>query len=84
MAFEVRAVPSGDFDNWIAAARRAGPDLDPQSYAVLARQSANVAPFTYRSVGPRLFDAIATRGLPPGPGPDLGKPGATVSPRTGG
>src|SRR4030088_2157794 len=26
MAFEVRAVSSSDFDNWIAAARRAGPE----------------------------------------------------------
>ena len=84
MAFEVRAVSSGDFDNWIAAARRAGPELDAQSYALLAQQSANVAPFTYRTVRPQLFNAIATRELPPGPGPDISKPGATVSPRTGG
>ncbi|MEA2908377.1 MAG: cytochrome o ubiquinol oxidase subunit [Bradyrhizobium sp.] len=84
MAFEVRAVSSGDFDNWIAAARRAGPELDAQSYAMLARQSTNVAPFTYRAVGPQLFNSIVTRELPPGPGPDMGKPGANVSPRTGG
>ena len=84
MAFEVRAVSSGDFDAWVAAARRGGPELDAQSYATLARQSTDVAPFTYRSVAPQLFNAIATRELPPGPGPDMGKPGATVSPRTGG
>jgi cytochrome o ubiquinol oxidase subunit 2 len=58
MAFTLDAVPPAAFDVWAAQARRGGPALDGHSYAALLRDSENVAPFTYRAVAPRLFDAI--------------------------
>jgi cytochrome o ubiquinol oxidase subunit 2 len=82
MEFEVHAVPSEQFDGWMAAARRSGPVLDAPAYTQLARQSLGVQPFTYRAVQPQLFSAVVTQKLPPGPGPTRGKPHVTVSPRT--
>jgi len=84
MAFEMHAVPADQFAGWIGAARGAGPVLDEQGYAQLARQSQNVRPFTYRAVQPRLFEAVATEKLAPGPGPETTDPDAMVSPRTEG
>ena len=49
--------------------RAAGPTLDATSYAQLAEQSSDVAPFTYRAVDPGLFHRIVMQDLPPGPGP---------------
>ena len=54
----------------------------PQSYAALAKQSMNAAPFTFRAVDPELFHQIVTQQLPPGPGPQTGRPNPSVSPRT--
>ena len=48
--------------------RRAG-------YAVLARQG-TVAPSTYGSVTPGLFDQVVTQHIPPGPGPTTDRGGA--------
>jgi cytochrome o ubiquinol oxidase subunit II len=80
MNFNVRAVPHDDFARWVAAARQSEPVLDRTSYAALSQQSQNVRPFTYRSVDPTLFDAIATQQIPPGPGPQTGHGGPRVRP----
>jgi cytochrome o ubiquinol oxidase subunit 2 len=69
MHFTLRAVPQAEFDQWIAAARQAGPALDLEAYVALAQQSENVAPYTYRQVEPMLFRDLVTQQLPPGPGP---------------
>jgi cytochrome o ubiquinol oxidase subunit 2 len=69
MHFPVEAVPQDGFQAWVATARKDGPTLDGRSYAELAKQSMNVAPFTYRDVDPGLFHGIVTQALPPGPGP---------------
>ncbi len=82
MHFEVLAVPSERFTAWVETTRNAGPVLDPESYADLARQSLNVHPFTFRAAEPGLFQKIVTQKLPPGPGPQIGRPDPTVSPRT--
>jgi cytochrome o ubiquinol oxidase subunit II len=58
MRFKVDAVPAGQFAQWVTAARNSGPALDAGSYADLAKPSQAVAPFTYRSVAPGLFNAI--------------------------
>jgi cytochrome o ubiquinol oxidase subunit 2 len=58
MRFTVDAVPPEAFAQWIDAARSAGPVLDAGSYAALAKPSSAVAPFTYRSVAPDLFNGI--------------------------
>ncbi|MDB5576873.1 MAG: cytochrome ubiquinol oxidase subunit [Bradyrhizobium sp.] len=58
MAFTLDAVPPAAFDAWLAQAHQSGPPLDGQGYATLLRDSENIAPYTYRAVAPRLFDAI--------------------------
>jgi cytochrome o ubiquinol oxidase subunit 2 len=82
MHFDVQAVPADQFAAWIDAARKPGPSLDAASYAELARQSRNVTPFTFSAVEPDLFERVVTQHLPPGPGPQTGRPNPGVSPRT--
>jgi cytochrome o ubiquinol oxidase subunit 2 len=82
MFFDVHAVPADQFAAWIETTRASGPTLDAASYADLSRQSLNVTPFTYRAATPDLFKQIATQVLPPGPGPQTGRPNPNVSPRT--
>jgi cytochrome o ubiquinol oxidase subunit II len=82
MSFSVLAVPPEEFASWVGAARSAGPILDRENYTSLARQSLNVAPFTYRAIAPELFQQIAAQVVPPGPGPRTGRPDPGVSPRT--
>jgi cytochrome o ubiquinol oxidase subunit 2 len=59
MRFRVDAVPAEDFAKWVDAARGAGPELDAQAYAELAKPSKAVAPATYRAVTPDLFNDIS-------------------------
>jgi cytochrome o ubiquinol oxidase subunit II len=82
MHFDVRAVPPEQFAAWIEETRNTGPTLDAASYAALAKQSMNTPPSTFRAVDPGLFHDIVTQKLPPGPGPQFGRPDKTVSPRT--
>jgi cytochrome o ubiquinol oxidase subunit 2 len=69
MHFDVLALPADRFAAWVEAAHKAGPSLDPTSYQALAKQSLNIAPFTYRAADPALFQQIVTQKLPPAPGP---------------
>jgi cytochrome o ubiquinol oxidase subunit 2 len=81
MHFEVHAVPPDQFASWISTTRAHGPSLDAGSYAGLAKQSSNVAPFTYANADPGLFLKITSEQIPQGPGPDeSGAPNAKVSP----
>ena len=82
MHFDVRAVPPAQFTAWVEATRNTGPTLDAANYAALARQSENTKPFTYGSADPALFQEIVTQKLPPGPGPEFGRPNPNVSSRT--
>jgi cytochrome o ubiquinol oxidase subunit 2 len=82
MHFDVRALSAEQFDAWIEAVRNTGATLNAESYAALARQSMNTTPFTFRAVDPELFRQIVTQKLPPGPGPQSGRPNPSVSPRT--
>nr|QIG99750.1 ubiquinol oxidase subunit II [Bradyrhizobium sp. 6(2017)] len=59
MHFNAEAVTGEKFAQWAAAARNAGPSLDAETYAELAKPGRAVAPFTYRSVAPGLFDRIS-------------------------
>ena len=81
MNFTLRAVPQDAFAQWVATARQTGSALDRTSYLALCQQSSNVRPFTYRAVDATLFNAVVTQQLPPCPGPDVGRAGATVRPR---
>jgi cytochrome o ubiquinol oxidase subunit 2 len=67
MYFNVDAVAAERFAQWVAAARTAGPELDAQAYADLARPSQAVAPFSYRAVAPGLFNHILSAGMGDGP-----------------
>jgi cytochrome o ubiquinol oxidase subunit II len=58
MHFDAEAVTNEKFAQWLDSVRGAGPELNAKSYADLAKPSAAVAPFTYRSVAPGLFDSI--------------------------
>jgi cytochrome o ubiquinol oxidase subunit II len=82
MGFEFHAVAPADFTGWAQSARATGPALDEASYRELLRQTQNVKPYTYRAVQVGLFDAIANQKLPPGLGPQAGRPNATVRPVT--
>ena len=66
MRFSVAAVPTQDFDKWVATARSDGPVLDAQSYADLVKPSGPVVPFTYRAVAPDLFNSILRAVMHPG------------------
>jgi cytochrome o ubiquinol oxidase subunit 2 len=58
MRFTAKAVSGGDFAHWVREARSAGRALDEADYIALAKPSKAVAPATYGSVEPRLFDRI--------------------------
>jgi cytochrome o ubiquinol oxidase subunit II len=63
MYFDVDAVPAEKFTQWVDATRSAGPVLDAQAYADLAKPGKAVAPFTYRSVAPNLFSHILSAAM---------------------
>ena len=84
MNFTLRAVPAEAFSSWVASTRGSGPVLDRAAYTGLLKQSLNVQPYTYRAIDPRLFDAIVTQQLPPGEGPQTGRPAPDVHPTSGG
>ncbi|CAN5898912.1 hypothetical protein BH11PSE8_BH11PSE8_31550 [soil metagenome] len=65
MRFEVAALPAGEFDTWVAEARKGDTVLDAPRYRQLAQPASSVAPSTFGSVGAGLFDAIvAGQGAP--------------------
>lgn len=65
MTFPVDAVPPARFAGWVAGAKAAGPVLDGPAYLRLANPSSHVAPFSYRAVGPRFFEAAVTHAVAP-------------------
>src|SRR5262252_5108062 len=72
MHFTTEAVPKAGFDAWTkATSNGGGPTLSSQAYKDLSVQSTKVAPFTYSSVEPGLFEKIVMQALPPGPGPTV-------------
>jgi cytochrome o ubiquinol oxidase subunit 2 len=62
MRFNVEAASAESFAQWAASARGAGPVLDAQAYADLAKPSQAVAPFTFHAVAPDLFNGIVSSG----------------------
>ena len=61
MRFVVRAVPAAEFTAWLARTRDAGPPLDAEAYARLARADSNAKTQIYRSVDPSLFQRIVKK-----------------------
>jgi cytochrome o ubiquinol oxidase subunit 2 len=81
MHFDVHAVTPAQFAAWADRTRSAGPPLDEPAYAALAKQSTNIAPFTYRAVGVDLFERIVQQRVAPGPGPEPDPPAPQVQPK---
>ena len=71
MLFDVHVVSPLAFPDWVESTAHASQVLNADSYGKLARQSVETTRPTYRLDDPRLFDAIATQQIPPGPGPKL-------------
>ena len=65
MRFTVDALPAEQFAQWVTVTRNGGLVLDAETYADLAKPSQAVAPFTYGSVAPGLFNGILSSGLSP-------------------
>ncbi|WP_205598188.1 ubiquinol oxidase subunit II [Caulobacter sp. 17J65-9] len=82
MTFKVRSLPADQYAGWVSATRGAGPVLDQTAYAGLTHQSRDTRPFTFGAVQPDLFNAIATRQAPPGPGP-VAQYGRETTPASG-
>ena len=76
MRFTVDAVLPEAFAQWIDGTRSAGPMLDAGTYAALAKPSSAVAPFTYRSVAPDLFNGILGSAMHPHGSAELAHPTA--------
>jgi len=76
MYFKVDAVPAERFAQWVTATRTAGPVLDAQSFADLAKPSQAVAPFSYRAVAPDLFKGIVSSLSTPGHASHVASPTA--------
>src|SRR4030095_7030390 len=74
MQFDVRSVPSSDFEAWVASVQGNGPVLDEPAYVRLMQQTQNVAPSTFGTIDPQIFDAVTTQKIPPGPGPQPESP----------
>jgi cytochrome o ubiquinol oxidase subunit II len=83
MRFIAKAVPSGDFDSWVAQVRGSGSALDLPAYAELAKPSVAAPPKIYRSVEPKLFDRIIEQTLSGPKGPTSAASGPPA-PLTGG
>lgn len=83
MHFYLHAVPEDAFAQWVAKVQQSGPVLDRAGYTQLLHVSQNIRPFTYKSVDPDLFQAIATGQIPPGPGLETeggGPPSRRIAP----
>src|SRR5947207_6347142 len=74
MYFNVEAVAPEKFSEWVDATRNVGMELNTTTYAQLAKPSAAVAPFTYRSVAPGLFDNILVSEMQSGGAMSHGNP----------
>ncbi|MER9296780.1 ubiquinol oxidase subunit II [Mesorhizobium sp. M0621] len=65
MQFAVDAVPAEAFAQWVITTHDAGPTLDAQAYADLAKPSEALAPFTYGDVAPDLFNHAVSLAVQP-------------------
>ena len=71
MLFDVHVISPLAFPDWVAKTARSDQVLNADSYTRLARQSVEPNALAFRLEDPRLFHAIATQMIPPGPGPKI-------------
>ncbi|ALK32640.1 ubiquinol oxidase subunit II [Burkholderia plantarii] len=82
MHFQTYATSRGEFDAWVARARKASVVLDAAAYARLAQPSEKNAPTLYASVVPNLFDNVLETAMRAGsanPSCTPGTPGVVSS-----
>ena len=71
MEFNADAVSPAQFAAWVARSRARGPVLDEAAYLKLGDAKGNIAPFTYRAVPARFFEAAVAHAVaPPRRAPD--------------
>ena len=66
MRFRLRGLPAGEFDRWIAEAKRGGVPLATATYLKLQAPSEKVAVMRFAAVQPGLFDRVLNRCVEPG------------------
>ena len=66
MRFTLRGLPPGDFDRWVAGAKRGGMPLATATYLKLQAPSEKVAVMRFAAVQPGLFDRVLNRCVEPG------------------
>jgi cytochrome o ubiquinol oxidase subunit II len=69
MMFQVHSVSPEEFSTWVAQSRTTGAVLDRERYSLLAQQSHNVKPYSYKAIDSALFTDIASQKIAPAPGP---------------
>lgn len=75
MTFTAKAVPQGDFDDWVRRIKASSGALDLDAYAALAKPSTDEPPAYYAPVAGNLFDAIMLKYTrPPQTKPGTGMP----------
>lgn len=82
MHFAVDAVPPAAFGQWVLGARSNPSRLDALSYRRLGIQGVVTRPLTFGAVEPGLYEAVVSQRLAPMAGPQVGRGGPDVSPRT--
>jgi cytochrome o ubiquinol oxidase subunit 2 len=81
MHFAVHVLSQDEFDKWSTGTRKGKRVLNVETYAALAVQSHDVAPFAYGEVQAGIFDAIVRQALPPARGPDRGRGEPEIHPQ---
>ncbi|PTS88348.1 ubiquinol oxidase subunit II [Sphingomonas sp. HMWF008] len=66
MRFTVRSVPAGEFDTWVAGARKSGGTLDRATYLKLERPSEKEPVRRYAAIESGMFDRIVNLCVEPG------------------
>jgi cytochrome o ubiquinol oxidase subunit 2 len=72
MHFNVSAVSSEAYRDWVSNTKASGGTLDAAAYEILAKPSRNARPISYKSVESGLFDSIVGETAMPSPRGRLG------------
>lgn len=83
MNFETRSVSDAAFSEWVQGAQGSQQVLDDEAYKAFSKQSIKNPVTTYRLADDGLFMKVVSQVLPPGPGPEKGRPTPDVKPKQG-
>ena len=79
MRFNVDAMPSADFDRWVAGARGGDQALDATTYAQLAKPSADVGEKAFATIQPKFFENIMSKHVDDAKSPQAAASGSESS-----